>query len=117
MKPLCSLLILLCTAGVSHAQDTNFEWRGGQVEPKAVEIPLYAGAPLEKVLDALNTKGFNIGYTSDLVLPAMKLTEKPKATRIDTLLKEILAPWDLRADRLANGRWLVVPKKRKKPKD
>jgi hypothetical protein len=45
----------------------------------------------------------------------MTLLEKPKATRIDTLLSEILTPWGLRADHnLMDGGWRVRPLKKKK---
>ena len=45
----------------------------------------------------------------------MTLLEKPKATRIDTLLTEILKPWGLRADHnLMDGGWRVRPLKEEK---
>jgi hypothetical protein len=48
----------------------------------------------------------------------MTLLEKPKATRIDNLLNEILAPWGLRADHnLMDGGYMVKTVKKKKPKD
>jgi hypothetical protein len=110
------LLFALLGASVAcHAESQyNNEWRSGQNEPRAAEIPLYAGARVGDVLDALKAKGFHIKYSSDMVLPTMTLLERPKATRIDDLLREILAPFDLRASRGANGLWVVGPIKKKK---
>ena len=89
--------------------------RGKKADPSAVEIPLYAGAPVRDVLEALNEKGFAIKYDKEQVLPTMKLLEKPKSTRIDKLLTEILTPYDLRADHnLMDGGWRVRPVKKKK---
>jgi hypothetical protein len=89
--------------------------RNKHADPAAVEIPLYAGAAVRDVLDALNDKGFLIKYDKEQVLPTMKLLERPKATRIDKLLTEILAPWSLKADRNAmEGGWRVRPQKKKK---
>ena len=89
--------------------------RNKKADPSAVEIPLYAGAPVRDVLQALNDKGFTIKWDPEQVLPTMKLLEKPKATRIDKLLTEILTPYDLRADHnLMDGGWRVRPLKKKK---
>ena len=45
-----------------------------------------------------------------------EVLEKPKATRIDKLFNEILAPWGMRADHnLQDGGYRVKPLK-KKPK-
>jgi outer membrane receptor protein involved in Fe transport len=74
----------------------------------AVKISQAAGASLESVLAELNTRGFRIVFSSALVLPTMTLRAAPKATRIESLLAEILAPWKLRAIHAANGDWLVV---------
>ena len=61
-------------------------------------MPLYAGALVSDVLTALNDKGFQIKWDPKQVLPTMTLLERPKATRIDYLLDEILAPYGMRAD-------------------
>jgi len=84
-------------------------------DPSAVEIPLYSGAAVRDVLQALTDKGFTIKWDPEDVLPTMKLLERPKATRVDKLLTEILAPWDLRADHnLMDGGYRVRPIKKKK---
>ena len=67
------------------------------------------------MLTALVDKGFTIKWDPEQVLPTMKLLERPKATRIDKLLTEILTPYDLRADHnLMDGGWRVRPQKKKK---
>ena len=80
----------------------------GSGEPVAVKLPLSAGASVESALAALNAQGFHVVYSTALVKPGMKLRTAPNATRIDALLKEILAPWKLSAIHAANGDWLVV---------
>src|SRR5215510_10171221 len=95
-----ALALFIC-AGVSQAQEppagrgldmsfpeasapgTDADVRAKRADPAAVEIPLYAGAPVREVIDALNAKGFLIKYDPEQVLPTMKLLERPKATRID----------------------------------
>ena len=121
-------IVFFVCAGVCHAQGTgtpneplpagqgtDADVRTKRADPSAVEIPLYVGAALRDVIDALNAKGFLIKYDPEQVLPTMKLLEKPKASRIDTLLTEILAPWGLRADHnLMDGGWRIRPTKKKK---
>jgi hypothetical protein len=47
----------------------------------------------------------------------MTLLERPKSTRIDNLLNEILKPYDLRADHnMRDGGYRVKPLKKKKKK-
>ena len=78
---------------------------------------MYAGAPVRGVLEALVDKGFTIKWDPEQVLPTMKLLERPKSTRIDKLLTEILTPYDLRADHnLMDGGWRVRPLEKKKKK-
>lgn len=121
-------MVLLACAGVCQAQGTGTpgeplppsigtdpDVRTKRADPAAVEIPLYVGAAVRDVLEALNAKGFTIKWDPEDVLPTMKLLERPKATRIDKLLIEILTPYDLRADHnLQDGGWRVRPIKRKK---
>jgi hypothetical protein len=126
MKRIEIALVLLCIAGVSQAQvgaapplpvgpGTDADVRNKHADPAAVEIPLYAGAPVSEVLQALSDKGFLIKWDKKQVLPTMKLLEKPKATRIDSLLTEILAPWGMRADRNQfDGGFRVRPMKKEK---
>jgi hypothetical protein len=122
-------IVLITCAGVCQAQNgpldagkplpagqgTDPDVRAKKADPAAVEIPLYVGAPVRDVLTALTDKGFTIKWDPEQVLPTMKLLEKPKATRIDRLLTEILTPWSLRADHnLQDGGWRVRPMKKKK---
>jgi hypothetical protein len=125
-------IVVLACAGACHAQNgpmdagkplpmgqgTDPDVRSKKADPAAVEIPLYVGAPVRDVLTALTDKGFTIKWDPEQVLPTMKLLEKPKATRIDRLLTEILTPWSLRADHnLQDGGWRVRPAKKKKKVD
>jgi hypothetical protein len=81
---------------------------GAQGAPPQVSLRLNPGATLESVLAALNSRGHRIVYSNALVTPGMTLRAAPKATRLDALLQEILAPWRLRAVHAANGDWLIV---------
>jgi len=100
---------------VTESGLTNPDVRNKAADPAAVEIPLYAGAAVRDVLQALKDKGFAIKWDPEEVLPTMKLLEKPKSTRIDKLLTEILTPYDLKADHnMQDGGWRVRPVKKKK---
>ncbi len=69
---------------------------------------LHAGDTLESALAALNAQGYRIVYSSALVRPDMTLRATPTSVEIDALLREILAPWKLRAVRAGNGDWLIA---------
>ncbi|HUQ09354.1 MAG TPA: TonB-dependent receptor plug domain-containing protein [Steroidobacteraceae bacterium] len=73
-----------------------------------VALTMRAGATLESVLAALNSQGHHIVYSSALVTSNMTLRAAPRARRIDMLLAEILAPWQLRAIPGDEGGWLIV---------
>jgi hypothetical protein len=122
-------LALVIVAGTCHAQrgftdvppfenvgtignDTQSE----VVDPRAVEIPLNKGSLIKDVLDALNKKGFRIKYKPELVPETMTVVERPKQTRVDYMLNEILEPWDLRVRRGASGEMFVGALKKKKKK-
>ena len=122
-------IALLCVAGACGAQTqpsnglppegqgTQADMRQGAADPRAVEVPLYAGAKVSGVLEALVDKGFHIKWSPEDVLPTMTLLERPKSTRIDNLLNEILKPYGLRADHnLQDGGYRVRPQKKKKEK-
>ena len=79
------------------------------------EVSLSVGTSLDSALAALNALGHRIVYSSALVTPGMTLRTRPKATRLDALLEEILAPWSLRAVQAENGDWLVVANSAKPP--
>jgi len=134
MSRIYQAIALLCIAGSCQAQmdgptsaqfpgaplpggmGTGEEFRSKAVDPKAVEIPLYPGALISSVLTALTDKGFQIRWKPEQVTPEMKVLERPKATRVDNMLNEILAPWGMRADPdLMKGGYLVKDLK-KKPK-
>ena len=136
MSRVCQVIALLFVAGSCHAQmngpessqypgaplpsgqGVGEEFRSKVVDPKAVEIPLYVGAAVSEVLTALTEKGFQIRWKPEQVTSEMKLLEKPRSTRVDNLLNEILKPWGLRADPdLMKGGYLVKDMKKKKPKE
>jgi hypothetical protein len=97
---------------------TDADVRDKHQDPSAVEIPLYAGARVMDVLQALNDKGFLIKWDKKQIEPSMKLLEKPKASRIDKLLGEILEPHGYRADHnLRDGGFRVRPQKKPKTKE
>jgi hypothetical protein len=119
-------IVLLSVAATCNAQFPGAPLPAGQpiggefqskvVDPKAVVIPLKPGTPVSEVLTALTDKGFRIKWKPEHVQPNMKLLEKPRSTRVDNLLNEILAPWGMRADAdLLKGGYLV--KQKKKPKE
>jgi len=119
-------IALLACAGICQAQtpytpppvqSAVTDTRGRKADPSAVEIPLYSGAAVSDVLQALNDKGFAIRWDPEDVLPTMTLFERPKATRVDKLLKEILTPYGLHADHdVQTGGWRVRPVKKKPAK-
>jgi hypothetical protein len=120
-------IALLSVAATCHAQFPGAPLPAGQgigaefqskvVDPKAVVIPLKPGTPLSDVLTALTDKGFAIKWKPEQVQPNMKLLEKPKATRVDNLLNEILKPWGMRADPdLMRGGYLIKDLKKSSKK-
>jgi hypothetical protein len=136
MSRIYQVIALLCVAASCHAQDgapvlqqydgaplpggmgTGSEFQSKVVDPKAIEIPLKVGTSVSDVLTALTDKGFRIKWKPEQVTPAMKLLARPKATRVDNLLNEILEPWGMRADPdLMRGGYLIKDLKKKKPKE
>jgi hypothetical protein len=88
--------LLACAAGA------------GAAGPPVDLRQLRAGDEIESALAQLNAQGFRVVYSSALVRPEMKLRAAPRAAEIEALLREILAPWRLRAVRASNGDWLIV---------
>ena len=120
-------IVLVTVAATCHAQfpgaplptgqPIGGEFQSKAVDPKAVEIPLVPGMPLSVVLTSLTDRGFHIKWKPEQLQPHMKLLEKPKATRVDILLNEILEPWGLHADPdLMRGGYLVRDLKKKSKK-
>ena len=101
-RPVAILLCGLCWHTGAAAQSAP-------VTPIAIdELQLRAGDRLDSVLTALKSRGLRIAYSSALVTPTMTLRTTPRATRVEALLDEILAPWQLRAVAAKNGDWLIV---------
>jgi hypothetical protein len=82
-------------------------------DPAAVNVMFKEGNTLASILDGLKEKGFQIEYRQNLVPPTMTLVGLPKGTRIDDVLREILAPWDLDVYHSPYGKWVVRPSKKK----
>ena len=110
--PVLPLIFFMAARG----ETGETEWRAATNEPGAAKIYLHPGVPIDSVLESLNSKGFRITYNPAQVPPTMTLIERPKAKRIDTLLREILEPYDLHADHTPYGEWRVKPIKRKRIK-
>jgi len=113
MSHLWPILAMFLLAATCRAGETA-EWRASTNEPGAARVWLHPGLPIPTVLESLNSKGFRITYKPDQVPPTMILIERPKAKQIDTLLREILSPYDLHADHTIYGEWKVKPIKKKK---
>ena len=96
---ICGLLL----AGSAAAVETP-----SRILRDADTSQMQAGASVESVLAALNAQGFRVVYSSALVRPEMVLRARPAAARVDEVLREVLAPWKLRAIAAANGDWLVT---------
>jgi Ca-activated chloride channel family protein len=88
----CSLVLLLAL---------------GQARAETAIGPL-AGRPLGDALRLLQERGLPVIFSSELVLPQMRVTSEPKATRPEEALVEILRPHGLAARPGPGGRLLVV---------
>ena len=95
LKASCALYLLwVASAGLAHAEDfARF---------------LQPGDSLAAALSELNRRGYQIAYASNVVLPDMRLETSPKATHIEALLREILAPWGLAAVKASDDDYLVM---------
>ncbi len=78
--------------------------RAGDGEPASG----YDGMRLAEALARLQSEGLKIIYSSDLVRPAMLVTEAPKATWPREILDELLAPHGLKVRSGPGGSLLVV---------
>src|SRR3954465_9610217 len=70
---------------------------------------LHADESLESIFAELNQHGYQISYSSNVVLPAMHLQSVPRASGLESLLREILTPWGLAAVKAGDNDYLVVP--------
>lgn len=71
--------------------------------------PVYSGQPLTDALLALQARGLAIVFTSQVVLPGMKVLADPRAATTRAILEEVLQPHGLRAREEAGGVLVVVP--------
>src|SRR5688572_15208544 len=71
------------------------------------------GDTLIAVLTKLKGRGYHISYSSNVVLPNMRLQGTPKASDFESLMQEILAPWQLSIIKAGDNDYLVVGAKKK----
>ncbi|HEU4652909.1 MAG TPA: hypothetical protein VFS47_02935 [Steroidobacteraceae bacterium] len=81
--------------------------QSGTNDPAAIDMLFKEGNTIISILDGLKEKGFHIEYKKKQVPPTMTLVALPKASRIDEVLTEILAPWNLRPYHSPDGRWII----------
>jgi VWFA-related protein len=67
-----------------------------------------AGRPLAEALRLLEARGLAVIFSSELVRPEMRVTDEPKATRLEEALAEILQPHGLTFRPGPGGKLLVV---------
>jgi len=68
----------------------------------------FAGKPLTDALEQLRDAGLDLLYSSQLVLPTMRVEREPVAGTAPEILAEILAPHGLQPRRAGPGRFLIV---------
>jgi outer membrane receptor protein involved in Fe transport len=68
---------------------------------------------LISVLTELKSRGYQISYSSNVVLPNMRLQGTPKASDFESLMQEILAPWQLSVIKAGDNDYLVVGARKK----
>jgi outer membrane receptor protein involved in Fe transport len=85
---------------------------GAQVAREPLE-----GRPLSEAVRALESRGLQVIFSSELVRPEMRVGREPRAREPRKALEEILAPHGLALRRGPAGRWLVIsaPKPRASP--
>lgn len=88
-------------AGTQYADQAN--------DPMQVELLFKEGTAIIDILKGLKSKGFAIDFKEKQIPPSMTLLSLPKSTRIDEVLREILAPWNLSLYHNPYGRWVVRP--------
>ncbi len=67
-----------------------------------------AGLPLTAAIQVLQARGLTVVFSSNVVLPSMRVEREPAAGSPRAVLDEILAPHGLRAVEGARGRLVVV---------
>jgi len=68
----------------------------------------FAGRPLAEALEELRAAGVDLIYSSQLVLPSMRVEREPAAGAAHEVLTAILAPHGLEARRVGASRFLIV---------
>ncbi len=68
---------------------------------------LSRGMTLESALQALNSDGYRISYSSAIVRPSMTVAKPVTRADIETMLRELLTPWKLQAVKSGDG-WVIT---------
>lgn len=68
----------------------------------------YVGRQLSEVLEQLRAAGLDLLYSSQLVLPQMRVEREPGAVRPSEILQEVLAPHGLQARSIGANRFVIV---------
>ncbi len=97
---LCCTLLLLASSVVAAQSNAP-----SNDQPNATR---YAGRPLAEALELLRADGLDMLYSSQLVVPEMRVEHEPRAQTPEAVLGEILAPHGLQARRVGANRFLVV---------
>jgi Ca-activated chloride channel family protein len=71
-------------------------------------VQVFSGMTLEDALRALQRTGVNVVYSSDLVRPEMVVENEPKHDSVKAMLKALLAPHGLKAEKGPSNTLLVV---------
>ena len=70
--------------------------------------PPYAGQPLATVLQDLSARGLKLVYSSETVPPTLRVTQEPRAGQPVDVLREVLAPHGLTANRVGDDTYAIV---------
>ncbi len=96
--------LVLCGYGAAPAGSAS-----AAGPPTPAPGAVFAGQTLSDALLTLQAQGLALVYTSQVVLPGMKVPTAPRATTPRAILDELLAPHGLRAQEEAGGVLVVVP--------
>lgn len=100
MTAACLLLLGSAAAPSASASDSG--------APTDLSRAVYSGQALSDALLALQAQGLALVFTSQVVLPEMKVLTDPRSTTPRAVLDELLAAHNLRAQEEAGGVLVVV---------
>ncbi len=106
-RPIPALALCALLAGAASAPATAQDGAQQRLVNDLDLADFVPGRTLDSALRALNRGGHRIAYSTALVKPEMILAARPRATTLEGLLAEVLAPWGLRAVLADSGDWVV----------